>query len=113
MTGSASDAVGLVREAYLRSQSSELAEIVSLQGSRLSVITRLALDDLKVARVTHEQYVGTRVPEPILASSDSELSLSGLEQEEALSLASLRLLETLRSRQTITFTGSYNQISPV
>ena len=36
----------------------------------------LAQDYLKSARVTHEEYVGTWLPEPILTSEDGELPLA-------------------------------------
>src|SRR5579864_1601367 len=72
MTGSASDAEDLVQEAYLRYQASESLEIVSLKAYLTTIITRLALDYLKSARVTREEYIGTWLPEPILTSDDGE-----------------------------------------
>jgi RNA polymerase sigma-70 factor (ECF subfamily) len=58
MTGSASDAEDLVQETYLRYQASEREEIVSLKAYLTTIITRLALDYLKSARVAREQYIG-------------------------------------------------------
>lgn len=95
MTGSASDAEDLVQEAYLRYQASVQQEIVSLKAYLSTIITRLALDHLKSARVAREQYIGAWLPEPILTSDHVGLPLAHLEQQEALSLAFLRLLETL------------------
>src|SRR5919204_6242719 len=95
MTGSASDAEDLVQETYLRYQASECQEIVSLKAYLSTIITRLALDYLKSARVAREQYVGTWLPEPILIAEDGAFPLADLEQQEALSLAFLRLLEAL------------------
>lgn len=95
MTGSASDAEDLVQEAYLRYQASAHQEIVSLKAYLSTIITRLALDHLKSARVAREQYIGAWLPEPILTSDHGGLPLAHLEQQEALSLAFLRLLETL------------------
>src|SRR6266567_2329611 len=95
MTGSASDAEDLVQETYLRYQASESSEIVSLKAYLTTIITRLALNYLKSARVAREQYMGTWLPEPILTSEGGGFPLADLEQQEALSLAFLRLLEAL------------------
>jgi RNA polymerase sigma-70 factor (ECF subfamily) len=100
MTGSASDAEDLVQEAWLRYQASADQEIVSLKAYLTTIITRLALDYLKSARVTREQYFGTWLPEPILTSEDGGAIL---EQQEELSLAFLRLLETLSPPERAVF----------
>jgi RNA polymerase sigma-70 factor (ECF subfamily) len=103
MIGSASDAEDLVQEAYLRYQASASEQIVSLKAYLTTIITHLALDYLKSARVAREQYVGTWLPEPILTSEDSGIPLAGIEQQEALSLAFLRLLETLSPPERAVF----------
>src|SRR5260221_2096062 len=95
MTGSASDAEDLVQETYLRYQANASQEIVSLKAYLSTIITRLALDYLKSARCAREQDMGARLPEPILTSANSGVPLAHLEQQEALSLAFLRLLEAL------------------
>src|SRR5829696_8150159 len=83
MTGSASDAEDLVQETYLRYQANSGQEIVSLKAYLSTIITRLALDYLKSARVVREQYVGDWLPEPILTSQDGGFPLAGIEQQEA------------------------------
>jgi len=103
MTGSASDAEDLVQETYLRYQASASQEIVSLKAYLTTIITRLALDYLKSARVAREQYIGAWLPEPILTSEDVEFPLADLEQQEALSLAFLRLLEALSPPERAVF----------
>src|SRR6266699_2719669 len=95
MTGSASDAEDLVQETYLRYQANASQEIVSLKAYLTTIITHLALDYLKSARLAREQYSGTWLPEPILTTEEGGLSLAGLELQETLSLAFLRLLEAL------------------
>src|SRR5215208_6258186 len=83
MTGRASDAEDLVQETYLRYQASAGQEIVSLKAYLSTIITRLALDFLKSARVAREQYVGDWFPEPILTSEDGGFPLADLvEQQE-------------------------------
>src|SRR5258706_15243679 len=103
MTGSASDAEDLVQETYLRYQASASQEIGSLKAYLSTIITRLALDYLKSARVAHEQYIGDWLPEPILTSADGGFPLADLEQQEALSLAFLRLLEALSPPERAVF----------
>ncbi|HET8846188.1 MAG TPA: RNA polymerase sigma-70 factor [Ktedonobacteraceae bacterium] len=103
MIGSASDAEDLVQETYLRYQANASQEIVALKAYLSTVITHLALDYLKSARVTREQYVGVWLPEPILTSEDSELPLADLEQQEEISLAFLRLLEALSPPERAVF----------
>ena len=68
-----------------------------------TIITHLALDYLKSARVAREQYMGTWLPEPILTSEDGGFPLADLEHQEALSLAFLRLLEALSPPERAVF----------
>src|SRR5437588_4886849 len=103
MTGSASDAEDLVQETYLRYQASASQQIVSLKAYLTTIITRLALDYLKSARVAREQYMGVWLPEPLLTSEDGGFPLADLEQQEALSLAFLRLLEALSPPERAVF----------
>ena len=103
MTGSARDAEDLVQETYLRYQAAADQEIGSLKAYLSTIITRLALDYLKSARVAHEQYVGAWFPEPILTSEDGGFPLADLEQREALSLSFLRLLEALSPPERAVF----------
>jgi len=94
MAGSAIDAEDC--RSPVRSQASERTEIISLKAYLTTIITHLAFDDLKSARVTREQYVGVWLPAPLLTSPHrSQLPLTALEQQEAISLAFFRLLETL------------------
>src|SRR5215472_11323642 len=103
MTGSASDAEDLVQETYLRYQASDSEVIVSLKAYLTTIITHLALDYLKSARVAREQYMGTWLPEPILTSEDAGFPQAALEHQEALSLAFLRLFETLSPPERAVF----------
>jgi RNA polymerase sigma-70 factor (ECF subfamily) len=103
MTGSASDAEDLVQETYLRYQASEGEEIVSLKAYLTTIVTHLALNYLKSARVAREQYMGTWLPEPILTSEDGGFPGAAIEQQETLSLAFLRLLEALSPPERAVF----------
>jgi RNA polymerase sigma-70 factor (ECF subfamily) len=76
---------------------------VSLKAYLTTIITRLALNYLKSARVAREQYMGTWLPEPILTSEDGGFPGAALEQQETLSLAFLRLLEALSPPERAVF----------
>jgi RNA polymerase sigma-70 factor, ECF subfamily len=56
------------------------------------VVTRLAIDHLRSARVRREAYVGAWLPEPIVTVGGTE---EEVEEDETLSLAFLALLERL------------------
>ncbi len=103
MTGSASDAEDLVQETYLHYQARISSEIVSLKAYLTTIITHLALNYLKSARLAREQYMGTWLPEPILTSEDGGFPQAALEQQEELSLAFLRLLEALSPPERAVF----------
>src|SRR5215470_15396941 len=103
MTGSVSDAEDLVQETYLHYQARISEEIVSLKAYLTTILTHLALDYLKSARVAREQYMGTWLPEPILTSEDAGVPQAVLEQQEALSLAFFRLFETLSPPERAVF----------
>ena len=56
-----------------------------------TVVTRLAIDHLRSARVRREQYTGTWLPEPVLADPAPDAAV----RAESLSMAVLVLLESL------------------
>jgi RNA polymerase sigma-70 factor (ECF subfamily) len=65
MVGTVGDAEDLVQEAFLRlSRSGE--EVVSPKAFLTTVVTRLAIDHLRSARVRRETYVGEWLPEPLM-----------------------------------------------
>lgn len=106
MTGSASQAEDIVQDAYLRYQQAETATIHSLKSYLTTIVVNLCLNYLKSARVQREEYVGIWLPEPVLTSiSDEEEQgpLTHLEQQEAVSLAFLVLLETLTPPERAVF----------
>jgi len=93
MVGTVSDAEDLVQEAYVRWQGSA-GEVQAPKAFLTTVVTRLAIDHLKSARVRRETYIGPWLPEPLLTvqspSADQNLALA-----ESLSTAFLILLEHL------------------
>src|SRR5690348_4677335 len=116
MTGSVSDAEDIVQEAFLRAgknggkdgDGGKDAEIGSPKAYLVTITTRLAIDHLRSARVRRESYVGTWLPEPLLASA---LGTPGAEPDPAelaetsdsLSMAFLVLLESLAPAERAVF----------
>lgn len=117
MTGSASDAEDLVQDAWVRFIDAGMPQVASLRAYLTTVVSRLALDYLKSARVTREQYVGTWLPEPVLTSEAVDGPAEAAEQREQVSLAMLTLLERLTPEQRIVyvlregFGSSYEEIA--
>lgn len=96
MIGSVTEAEDLVQDAYLRFHRSVAAgQVIESPKAYLStIVTRLAIDQLRSARVRREQYIGSWLPEPIL----TDAALDPAEHAEAadsLSMAFLILLESL------------------
>src|SRR5215471_20290707 len=74
MLGSAMDAEDMVQETYLRYQKAEPAAIQSLKAYLTTIITRLCMDQLQLARRKREVYVGPWLPEPIITSTTPEIT---------------------------------------
>jgi RNA polymerase sigma-70 factor (ECF subfamily) len=89
MVGSFSEAEDLVQEAFVRLH--EAGEVDAPKAWLSTVVTRLAIDHLRSARVRREQYPGTWLPEPVLADPSPDAAL----RAEDLSMAVLVLLESL------------------
>lgn len=102
MLGSVGEAEDVVQEAFLRlHQTLRQGEtIASPRAYIATLVTRLAIDQLRSARVRRERYVGEWLPEP-LATDPSPGEYA--ETADSLSLAFLVLLESLSPRQRAAF----------
>jgi RNA polymerase sigma-70 factor (ECF subfamily) len=105
MLGSAMDAEDLVQETYLRAQSASSQTIHSQKAYLTTILVRLCMDQLELARRKREVYVGPWLPEPLLteeapAAADPE---KRFETEESISLAFLVLLEQLQPFERAVF----------
>lgn len=103
MLGSVSEAEDVVQEALLRvHQSLDAGEnIASPRAFVATVTTRLAINELRSARVRRERYVGEWLPEPIITdgSDAADDPARHAETADSLSLAMLVLLESLSPEQ--------------
>src|SRR5919107_4606210 len=94
MVASVSEAEDLVQEAFMRfhRHQADGGEINDPKAFLTTVVTRLAIDHLRSARVRREAYVGPWLPEPIV-TDDSSDPAAHAEMADSLSLAFLVLLE--------------------
>lgn len=102
MLGSVSEAEDVVQEAFLRvhraTQRGE--QINSPRAYNATLVTRLAIDELRSAPSRREHYVGEWLPEPLATESTPA---EQAEAADSLSLAFLVLLETLTPQQRAAF----------
>ena len=105
MLGSAMDAEDMVQETYLRYQTTPPETIRSLKAYLTTILTRLCMDQLHLARRKRELYVGPWLPEPILTATTPESAdpEKRVETEESISLAFLVLLERLQPFERAVF----------
>ena len=105
MLGSAMDAEDMVQETYIRYQTASPQDLHSLKAYLTTILTRLCIDQLDLARRKRELYVGPWLPEPILTTSAAETAdpEKRVELEESISLAFLVLLEQLQPFERAVF----------
>jgi RNA polymerase sigma-70 factor (TIGR02957 family) len=104
MLGSVSEAEDVVQEALLRVHSAiERGEdIASPRAYVATVVSRLAIDELRSARARRESYVGEWLPEPVTERLEDDPARQA-EVADSLSLAFLVLLESLNPEQRAAF----------
>jgi RNA polymerase sigma-70 factor (ECF subfamily) len=94
MLGSVADAEDVVQEAYLRWQRTPDLDVREPRAYLTTVVTRLAINELRSARAKRETYVGPWLPEPLVTEHAPDSSAS-VELAESLSMAFLVMLERL------------------
>src|SRR5690606_30362487 len=102
MLSSASEAEDVVQEAFLRMHQTlqRDEEIASPQAYIATLVTRLAIDQLRSARARRERYFGEWLPEPLVTDPTPA---ERVETADSLSLAFLVLLESLSPQQRAAF----------
>jgi RNA polymerase sigma factor (sigma-70 family) len=104
MLGSVSDADDAVQEAWLRLSRSEPEAIANLPGWLTAVVARVSLDMLRTRRARHEDYVGSRLPEPLVVLEEGQ----SIPEDQALladsvGLALLVVLDALSPPERLAF----------
>ena len=84
MLGSAMDAQDMVQETYLRYSATPKDSITSLKAFLTTIITRLCMDQLHLARRKRDVYLGPWLPEPIVTTT----TLESINPEERVDMKS-------------------------
>jgi RNA polymerase sigma-70 factor, ECF subfamily len=116
MLASVASTEDILQEAFLRfdrvSRAAEAGEGTAIGSPRAylsAVVTRLAIDELKSARVRRETYSGIWLPEPVVTDADSPLlraqadPQAHAETAESLSMAFLLVLDRLKPVERAVF----------
>ncbi|WP_246083223.1 RNA polymerase sigma-70 factor [Nonomuraea diastatica] len=101
LLGSMWDAEDVVQEAWLRWQGTDHDEIREPRAFLVTVVTRLALDQLRSARAKREAYTGPWLPEPVLTSEAGPLDTAEL--RDTVSFATLHMMERLSPPERAVF----------
>jgi RNA polymerase sigma-70 factor (ECF subfamily) len=102
MLGTRSDAEDVLHDAWLRWSSTNESEVRSEEAWLKTIVTRLAIDRLRRAKVERETYFGPWLPEPLSEADMSSPELA-IERDEDLSIAFMTLLETLAPEERAVF----------
>jgi RNA polymerase sigma-70 factor (TIGR02957 family) len=96
MLGSVVDAEDIVQASYVRylDYGNRGHDAESPKALLTAITTRLAIDQLRSARVQRETYLGPWLPEPLLTSNEPDVAEAAV-TSDSLSMAFLVLLETL------------------
>lgn len=95
LLGSAADAEDAVQDAFLRWQAADHGHIDVPEAWLTKVVTNLALDRLRSAKVRRERAVGAWMPEPLLEGDPLLDPAETVEQRESVTIAVLTLMERL------------------
>lgn len=102
MLGSVSEAEDVVQEAFLRLERTDPDTVESPKAYLATITTRLAIDQLRSARVRRETYVGQWLPEPLVTDTEPDVA-EHAEMSDSLSTAFLVLLESLTPSERAVF----------
>jgi RNA polymerase sigma-70 factor (ECF subfamily) len=103
MLGSAADADDVLQDAWLRWNESDTESLRTPEAWLVTVVTRLAIDRLRVLRGERERYPGAWLPEPLVEPMDEETPQSLLERADDISIALMRVLEQLGPEERAAF----------
>lgn len=101
LLGSMWDAEDVVQDAYLRWTAADRAGIREPRAFLITVVSRLALDQLRSARVTREAYTGPWLPEPV--ATDALGPLDSAELRDTVAYATVHLMERLAPPERAVF----------
>src|SRR5205823_4535613 len=95
MLGSVSEAEDAVQECWLRLDRNHPDTINDLRAWLTTVVGRICLDMLRARKVRREEYVGTRMPEPLVEDVPANGPEQQAELADTIGLALLVVLDSL------------------
>jgi RNA polymerase sigma-70 factor (ECF subfamily) len=101
--GSRVEAEDVVQEAWIRYQRVDPATIERPEAWLTTVVSRIALDQLKSARHRREAYVGPWLPEPVLTPDDADDPSELAAMSDTLTTGFLQMLESLQPVERVVF----------
>lgn len=101
LLGSMWDAEDTVQDAYLRWMQDDRSGIREPRAFLITMVSRLALDQLKSARVTRQAYPGPWLPEPVPTAELGPLDTVAL--RDTVSYATVHLLQRLSPPERAVF----------
>lgn len=101
MLGSVSEAEDIVQDTYLRWHQIQHEDIRSPRAWLVTACSRLAIDELRSARVRREQYTGPWLPEPWIDNRDTPAKQ--VETDDSVSMALLVVLEKVTPTERAAF----------
>jgi RNA polymerase sigma factor (sigma-70 family) len=119
MLGSGGDAEDAVQEAWLRLSRTDAREVANLGGWLTTVVGRICIDMLRARRIRNEDYVGSWLPEPVVAADEGADPAREVELSDTVGLALLVVLETLTPAERLAFVlhdmfgVSFEEIAPI
>ncbi|MDG4756660.1 RNA polymerase sigma-70 factor [Micromonospora sp. WMMD710] len=103
LLGSATDAEDAVQDTFLRWQAADREHVETPEAWLTRVLTNLCLNQLTSARARRVTYVGTWLPEPVLAGDRMLGPVDTVEQRESVSMAVLTLMERLSANERVVY----------
>jgi RNA polymerase sigma-70 factor (ECF subfamily) len=103
MLGTRADAEDVLQDAWLRWHNTDHSALQSAEAWLVTVVTRLAIDRLRVAKTEREHYVGWWLPEPLVEEIDERTPEAVAELAGELSVALLWVLERLSPEERAAF----------
>ena len=103
MLGTRADAEDVLQDAWLRWHGSDRDALRSAEAWLVTVVTRLSIDRLRVAKLEREHYVGWWLPEPLVEAIDERTPEAAAELAGELSVAVMWVLERLAPEERAAF----------
>jgi RNA polymerase sigma-70 factor, ECF subfamily len=103
LLGSMWDAEDVVADAMVRWLRTDREQVREPAAFLTTMVSRLALDQLRSARAARDTYMGPWLPEPVLTESALPDPAEDVIKRETLSLATLRLMERLNPAERAVF----------